>query len=158
MSEKSFARFRKISPKYHTMSENYNNRRDLEQAFFHCNKFKELRKMQVKSQEFVGKYAGLEVISNNDTGLFAVQYSEPEKMQAPEIGSMRNSYYDCNTKVIELRISQPKQRKVLRSLIVVKSSANCYRVGYADAKGAEQFVARTYNEIHWQLDSLWKRK
>ena len=114
--------------------------------------------MQVKSNEFAGRYAGLEVVSNNDSGLFAVQYSEQERLQQPRVTAFYEDTYRISAYSLELAVVPPTPRKVLRSLIVVKSSANCYRVGYADAIGAVQLVAKTYDELHAQLVPLWQRK
>lgn len=114
--------------------------------------------MQVKSTEFEGKYAGLEVISNNDSGLFAVQYSEQKKLDAAAVKRLQQDWYDREKYTMEIALTVPAPRKVLRSLIIVKSSANCYRVAYADGCGSEQFVAKTYDEIHGRLGELWKRK
>ena len=116
--------------------------------------------MQVKSSEFEGQfeYANLEVISNNDSGLFAVQYSKQESLQKPVVVGFYDDHYRVNAHVLELAIVPPAPRKILRSLIIVKSSANCYRVAYADGCGSEQFVANSYNEIHGKLIPLWDRE
>ena len=114
--------------------------------------------MQVKSSEFEGRYAGLTVLSNNDSGLFAVQYSEKGTINAAQVKRLHNDWYDSQAYTMEITFTVPAPRTVLRSLIVVKSSANCYRVGYADSLGCAQFVVKTYDELHDQLSPLWARK
>lgn len=115
--------------------------------------------MQIKPTEFTSRYDGLEIISSNDSGLFAVQYKMQEKVKAPKVSDyVSPDWRNPNAYKVEMLLTVPAPRKVLRSLIIVKSSANCYRIGYADVNGAEQFVARTYGEIHEQLAPFWKRK
>ena len=113
--------------------------------------------MQIKWNEFCGNYANITILSNNDSGLFAVQYGEQEDVQTPEIKYMRNDDPNPNSFIVDMLMTVPAPRDVLRTLIVVKSSANCYRVTYADRQGCAQFVAKTYDEIHSQLGALWRR-
>ena len=118
--------------------------------------------MEVSQKEFSRhdfsspRYEGLEVISNTDSGLFAVQYNKQKELGKPEIERMYKKSYYSNQMTVEMSIIVPEARTVLRSLVVIKTSANRYNVTYADAKQCVSFIATSYADIHRQLVPLWQ--
>ncbi len=115
--------------------------------------------MLIKQNEFdTQRYPNIEIISNTDNGLFAVQYDNPPK--AAEVKLQSDSYNwrfrdegDCYA----LIVPQPKQRKIIRTLMVRRTSKNYYEIAYADAQGCEFNNVKTLDAVHTFLFYLWRR-
>lgn len=115
--------------------------------------------MQLKDSDFNDwKYRRITIVSNTDSGLFAVQYGDDSKIPTPTFEQdYRDWQFDRQGNTYRLRIPKPVQRKVLRSLIVRRTSTNHYDVTYADTLGCELSSFKTMSAVHEFLTPLWAR-
>jgi hypothetical protein len=87
-----------------------------------------------------------------DGSLRLLRYAEARgggDLLAMEPGYRKNEY--------TLRVSVPGQRDLDKVVLVVKSSANCFRVAYSDAKRTEVSTCGTYCDLNlWimRLDQI----
>ncbi len=112
--------------------------------------------MQVKLKEFED-YRNMTVVSNTEDGFFAVQYALPSKVEVKSDirkGSSWSAPEGYET--YEFFVKKPTQREVRRTVVVVKTSANCYKAVYADIAGCALCTAKTYEELHKWLKPLWQ--
>lgn len=116
--------------------------------------------MQLKETEFHEfKYRRIEIISNTDSGLLAVQYEPDRESPMPEFDRLSNDWmYQKQGDTYRIRIPKPRQRKVLRTIIVSKTSSNHYIIAYADTLGCVHAVAKTITSVHEMLLPLWQRE
>lgn len=115
--------------------------------------------MQLKITEFNrDRYAGIAIISNTDSGLFAVQYETVEKADGAELRADRAWHYDQTNDYYKLIVPQARQRNVLRSITVARTSTNHYEIVYADKLGCIFETAKSITAVHETLTSLWKRE
>lgn len=115
--------------------------------------------MLIKLTEFNGaNYEDIKVISNTDSGMFAVQYEQVAKSEPPKLAPDRSYHYDNSSDYYSLTIPKPKQRNVLRSVMIARTSTNHYEIAYADALGCVFDSAKSMSAVHEFLSPLWQRK
>lgn len=114
--------------------------------------------MLIKLTDFnTANYDGIKIISNTETGLFAVQYEQVAKAQPPELKPDRGWYYDQTNDHYSLVIPQPQKRNVLRAIMVARTSTNHYEIAYADTLGCIFTTAKSISAVHDILMPLWER-
>lgn len=116
--------------------------------------------MRLKESDFnYTRYRRIVIVSNTDSGLFAVQYGDDSKTPEPtfERDYRDWQFSDCGH-TYRLRIPKPAQRTVLRSFVVRRTSANHYDVTYADTVGCEQTAVKSMTTVHEFLSPLWDRE
>lgn len=116
--------------------------------------------MKLKRNDFGDdRYPRLEVISETDSGLLAVQYDLPPKPQKAQLVSdSYNWRYSDGNDCYTLVIPQAKQRNVLRSVTIVRTSVNYYDIAYADTMGCVITTVKSLVAVHEFLTPLWKRR
>lgn len=114
--------------------------------------------MQIKENEFYS-YERIEVISNSDSGLFAVQYEQQEKTDnKPELKDSYEWRYGSNCDCYTLVLKKPIARKVCRTAVIMRTSANHYIIVYADKNGCRQNIVKSLSAVHDILTPLWTRE
>ncbi|MCM1533718.1 MAG: hypothetical protein NC099_03595 [Corallococcus sp.] len=114
--------------------------------------------MQIKTSEFES-YRNLAVISNNDSGVFCVEYGPDTIAPVPTFEKDSGDWYYKNTgDTYRVRIAKPSQRKVLRTAVIMRTSANHYEVAYADEFGCARTSEKTMCAVHEFLRPLWNRR
>ena len=115
--------------------------------------------MQLKETEFQSGYRQLEIISNTDSGLLAVQYGPNSETPKPTFEQdLRDWGFRDKGDTYTLRIPKPQQRKVLRTVILSRTSINHYELAYADKLGAVHETAKSMSAVHSILRPLWARE
>lgn len=113
--------------------------------------------MQVKQSEF-SNYFGLEVISNSEDGLFAVEYEPQQPLGEPQFDHDQYSWrYGSNKEVYIVAVSKPTPRNIVRTVIVRRTSVNNYVVTYADRKTCDGANCKTLSDVHAFLGKHWTR-
>jgi len=115
--------------------------------------------MQLKETDFgSNRYRRITVVSNTESGLFAVQYGDDSKISEAQFEKDRGDwqFYDKGD-TYRIRIPKPAQREVQRSIVVIRTSANHYEVTYADALGCEHTAVKSMTAVHEFLSPLWQR-
>lgn len=115
--------------------------------------------MQLKETDFsYYKYRRITIVSNTDSGLFAVQYGDDSPTPEPKFErEFRDWEFRDKGDTYQLRIPKPAQRKVLRSLVVMRTSTNHYEITYADTIGCVQTSVKSMTAVHEFLTPLWSR-
>ncbi len=114
--------------------------------------------MEIKTSDFMSKYVGANIICDNDSGVCLVQYEPQAPFEKPRFEEGYNYSWNTGEKCFQLTCKIPPARKVLRSATIVRTSANCYRVMYADKNGCEVGQFKNLSELHDFLLPLWRRK
>lgn len=115
--------------------------------------------MQLKETDFgSNRYRRITIVSNTESGLFAVQYGDDSKIPEAQFEKDTHDwqFYDKGD-TYRIRIPKPAQREVQRSIVVIRTSANHYEVTYADALGCEHTAVKSMTAVHEFLCPLWQR-
>lgn len=115
--------------------------------------------MLIKLADFnSANYEDIKIIANTDNGLFAVQYEKQPKAESAELQVDRGWHYDDTKDYYTLTVPQAKRRKVLRSVMIARTSTNHYEIAYGDAFGCVFANAKNLATVHQILTRLWERK
>ena len=115
--------------------------------------------MQLKETDFgSNRYRRITGVSNTESGLFAVQYGDDSKIPEAKFEQDTHDWrFMDKGDTYTIRIPKPEQRKVQRTIVVIRTSANHYEVTYADALGCEHTAVKSMTAVHAFLDPLWRR-
>jgi len=114
--------------------------------------------MLVKQSEFTN-YLNIEIISNNEDGLFAVEYEPQLPLGEPKLEHDTYSWrYGDKSEVYTVVVSKPTPRNIVRTVIVRRTSTNNYLVTYADRKTCDGANCKTLSDVHAFLEKHWTRR